>query len=87
MTGFKLINLAKMIECISEERIKEILSSYSCHLNKDIENFLHNKSIVFAKQGLASTYLIFGSYKNECVLIGYFALATESADNDITEKN
>jgi len=75
--GYSLINLNDMLDVMGEEETKSILSSYLCPINKDIEYFLHDKSIEFAKQGIAATHLVFTSYKNETVLIGYFALANK----------
>lgn len=40
-----------------------------------MEFFLHKKAIEFAKQGLARTHLVFASYKNKPVLVGYFTLS------------
>lgn len=77
MTGYGLVNLKEMIEEVGEDRVKEILSAFSCPLNKDVEFFLHNKAIEFAKQGIAQTQLVFTSYKGEPVLVGYFTLSNK----------
>lgn len=77
MTGYGLVNLKEMIEEVGEERTKEILSAFSCPLNKDVEFFLHSKAIEFAKQGIAQTQLVFTSYKGEPVLVGYFTLSNK----------
>lgn len=44
MTGYGLVNLKDMIQELGEGRTKEILSEFSCPLNKDVEFF-------FALQG------------------------------------
>lgn len=77
MTGYVQINLREMINNIGEGKVKNVLSNFSCPLNKDVEDFLKHKSIEFSKQGIAITYLIFASYKKEYVLAGYFTLATK----------
>ena len=46
--------------------------------NKDVETFLKNKAVLFDKQGFSKTHLIYTSYKNEMVLVGYYALAHKS---------
>jgi hypothetical protein len=43
----------------------------------DVEDFLHNKAIEFAKQGVANTHLVYTSYKDKPVLIGYYSLANK----------
>ena len=78
MTGYIQVNLNNMLKELGENRVKDILSDFVCPLNYDIEYFLHNKAIEFAKQGLARTHLVFASYKDEPVLVGYFTLAIKS---------
>lgn len=78
MTGYIQVNLNNMLKELGENRVKDILSDFVCPLNHDIEYFLHNKAIEFAKQGLARTHLVFASYKDEPVLVGYFTLAIKS---------
>ncbi len=75
MTGYNIVNLQELTEEVGENRVKEILSNFSCPLNKDVEYFLQRKAIEFARQGIGQTHLVFTSYKNDIVLIGYFALA------------
>ncbi len=77
MTGYKIVNLKMMIEELGEDRAKAILSQFSCPLNKDVEQFLRTKAISFAKQGWAQTHLVMASYKEEPVLVGYYALANK----------
>lgn len=78
MDGFKIAKLDELIEAIGEDKVKAILASYSCPVNTDIEDFLHNKAILFSNQGLAKTHLVFASYKKEAVLVGYFTLASKT---------
>ena len=58
-----------------EEQVKEILSGFLCPLNPDVEQFMHEKALMFARNNFATTYLVFMSYKKEPVLVGYYALA------------
>lgn len=77
MAEFLRINLNELLENIGEDRTKDILSSFSCPLNKDVELFLHEKSIHFSKMGRAKTHLIFWKQGNEKELIGYFSIASK----------
>ena len=61
MSGYLIVNLSNMLGELEEEEVKKILSSFSCPLNKDVEEFLKNKAIEFSKQGLASTHLFHSS--------------------------
>lgn len=75
--GYNLVKLEHMMDELGEDKVKPILLSFSCPLNRDVEHFLHNVAIEFTKQGLAVTYLVFTSHKSEITLIGYFALANK----------
>ena len=45
---------------------------FSCPLNQEIEDFLHDEAIPFAKQKTSVTYLVFNE---DMELLGYFTLA------------
>ena len=77
MTGYRVVNLSALVEALGEDEAKHILSEFSCPLNKDVEFFLAQKAVSFAMQGWAQTHLVIASYKNEWVLVGYFALANK----------
>ncbi len=74
ITGYKIIPLHEIITQITEERVKELLSSFSSP-NRDVEYFLRQKATEFDKQAIAKTHMIFAPYKDKPVLVGYFALA------------
>ena len=78
MTGYKILTIDKMLEIIGEDRLNTILSEFCCPLNEDIEDFLRHKAIQFSKQGLAKTHLVFASYRDQYVLVGYFSLANKT---------
>lgn len=95
--GYKQINLQDILNTEFEEekksgeaKAKEIISTFSCPLNPDIEDFLKNKSIEFSKQGIAKTHLVFSSFKEKPVLVGYYALASNKsfvvADKKLSSK-
>lgn len=78
MTGYKQIYLNEMIKQLGEDYVKDILSNFSCPLNKDVELFLKQKAIDFSKQGIAQTTLVFGSHKQKLELFGYYSLANKT---------
>ncbi|MCI7800300.1 MAG: N-acetyltransferase, partial [Eubacterium sp.] len=78
MDGFLKVSLKKLIENIGEDRVKAILSEFYCPLNSDIEIFLKSKAVEFEKQGISATQLIFTSYKDNPVLVGYYTLSTKA---------
>ncbi len=77
MSGYTRINLMDMIARLGETATKSVISEFSCPLNLDVENFLRNKSIEFAKQKISQTHLVFASYQEKPVLVGYFTLANK----------
>lgn len=57
----KIVNILDWIEneAVREEEIQSVLSDFSCSKNPEVENFIHNKAIDFAKRKTAITYLIY----------------------------
>ena len=79
MSGYIGINLRDILndDSLGESVAKNVLSSFSCPLNPDVEYFLRHTAIEFSKQSISSTYLIMASYKDKYVLCGYFSLANK----------
>ena len=69
MTGYQEVNLKQLIETVGEDRVKAILSDFSCPQNLDVEMFIRQKAITFAQQSVASTHLVFASYQSTPVFI------------------
>lgn len=78
MTGYKIFVLNDMIKQLGEEKTKKILSNFSCPKNIDVEKFIVEKSIEFAKQKIASTHIVFTSVKNKLEIVGYFTLTNKT---------
>lgn len=78
MNGYRIISLKDMVEALGESTVKTMLSSFSSPLNKDVEYFLRQRAIEFAKQSIAPTTLVYASYRDEPVLVGYFAITLKA---------
>lgn len=78
MDGYVQVVLKSYLDVVGEDETKKLLSSFSCPQNADVESFLHDKAIEFAKQGIAQTHLVFCSYKGTPELIGYYALTMKT---------
>lgn len=78
MIGYKVVSLKDMLEQLEEEKVKEILSDFTCPMNLDVEKFLKNTAITFAKQGISITHIVFGSIKDKMEILGYFTLASKT---------
>lgn len=84
MDGYKRINISDFINSLSDEDskagtpdLKTLLPAFSCPLNPDIENFYYRKAYEFDHQSIAKTTLVFASYKEQPVLVGYYTLANK----------
>lgn len=58
MSNFQVINILDMIESVGEDEVKSILSEFSCQKNPEIENFVKNNAVEFAKKKMSITYLV-----------------------------
>lgn len=86
MQGYAKVNLRKLAAAMDSKRLKGLIEGFSCPYNEDVEDFLHAKALEFDKQGLASTYLVFASYKEKMRLAGYFALAPKTFHIDLNAR-
>ena len=78
MTGYFQTNLQDMLTELGEQKTREIISNFTCLYNEDVDYFLKTKAIEFSKQSLSKTFLVFASYKDEPVLVGYYSLANKA---------
>ena len=78
MIGYSLISLKDMISELGESDVKNRLSSFSSPLNSDVEYFIKNKAVDFAKQSIAPTTLVYTSYKDKPVICGYFTITLKT---------
>ncbi|MBM6752291.1 N-acetyltransferase [Mediterraneibacter glycyrrhizinilyticus] len=78
-THFVQMNLSEVISQLGEDDAKHILSSFSCPLNLDVENFLKSKAIEFSKRGFSKTHLVYWMTDdgNEKELVGYYTIASK----------
>lgn len=75
--GYKVTSLKDIYRNIGEDETKCILKDFECALNKDVEYFIKEKAIEFAKQDIAETFIVTSSYKKKEVIVGYFSFATK----------
>ncbi|PPQ49142.1 N-acetyltransferase [Paenibacillus peoriae] len=78
MKGYIEFPLLDMIEQLGEEKVKRILSDFSCPRNKDVEYFLKHRAIEFSKQQITQTQLVFLQYKDAPRLVAYYSLTNKS---------
>lgn len=76
------INILDIFEKCGEEALLTCLSSFSCPKNMEVENFLKEKALDFARKKLSITYLLMDN--NDATLLGYFTLAIRQSKFLIT---
>ena len=69
-------NILDELDLSGEETLKKDLSLFSCEVNSEIENFIRNKAIDFARRKLSITYLI--NDEKDGIMLGYFTLTHKS---------
>lgn len=78
MTGYSILSLSDILKVMGEDFCRDILSSFKCPLNLDVEEFFTKRSAIdFEKQSVSRTFLVYSSYKKEQVLCGYFTIASK----------
>ena len=76
MNNHSVINILDLLDTVGEDEVKNILSDFSCPKNHEIEDFLLNSAIEFAKRKMSITYLVFDELLQ---FIGYFTLTHKSS--------
>ncbi|MCM1263493.1 MAG: GNAT family acetyltransferase [Butyrivibrio sp.] len=75
------VNIQDMLKAIGEEELQRLLSDFSSPLNEEVEDFVHNKAIEFAKKKLSITYLVIRQIDSgENLLVGIFTLAHKAVE-------
>ena len=78
MAGYSILSLSDILAEKGEDFCREILSTFSCPMNDDVERFLTKRSAIdFATQGVSQTFLVYASYKKKNILCGYFTIANK----------
>ncbi len=71
---FSLFQLSEIIHSHqSTSQVKKLLKTFSCTRNKDLEDFLHNRSLTFEKHLRSRTYLYIDNETKE--VAAYFTIA------------
>lgn len=78
LTGYWQVNLIEVLKAVGKDVAQRQLSDFSCPVNPDIEDFARNKAIIFPQQGIASTHMVFTSYMDKDVFIGFYALTNKA---------
>lgn len=64
----------------STNQVKKLLKTFSCKINNDLQDFLHNKAITFERNLRSRTYL-YANNENKGI-VAYFTLAINYLETD-----
>lgn len=76
--SFSVENILDMISSYGEEGLQSDLAAFDCPQNIEIETFIRNKAIDFAKRKLSITYIVSDTSDGE--IVGYFTLTHKAID-------
>ena len=76
--NYTIENILSIVNAKGEEGLNSVLSGFSCPVNMDIQNFLLEKSLDFAKKKMSISYLVFNN--DSGVLLGYFTFTHKILD-------
>lgn len=58
MNQFEAVNILDMVNAVGEDAVKAVLSDFSCPRNMEIECFVKQNALEFAKRKMSITYLV-----------------------------
>ncbi|AEF95935.1 hypothetical protein [Methanotorris igneus] len=67
-----IIPLKLLLHKYGKEKVKNLLNTFKCSINTDVEHFLKNSSILFEEINKSRTYLVIK--KGTTDILGYFTL-------------
>lgn len=60
-----------------ESKTQELISIFVCDKDRDIENFLKERAVLFEKLGKSRSFFVFDEDADEFQILGYFTLALQ----------
>lgn len=70
-----LYRLSDILKEYGDDKTRELLSSFHCSRDKDLESFLHDKAIPQDKRHTSRTYVLIDDVGGMKTVTGYFTLA------------
>lgn len=77
MSEYTAVNILDMVDAIGEEDVNRILSDFSCPKNDEIERFVRNNALDFAKRKMSITHLVMDT---EGQIVAIFALTHKAVE-------
>jgi hypothetical protein len=84
MGKFKVINILDLMEAVGENELRLNLSEFKCPLNQEIEHFIFDDAMEFAKKKMSITYLMFNSDDDMVAIFTLTHKAIEISNKDLS---
>lgn len=94
MKQYEVVNILDLLDARGRSYTERYLKKFSCKKNPDVEAFVRNKAISFAKARTAITYLVIDNEKSPADgffsemaskhVLGYFTVANTSLNKPVT---
>lgn len=79
--GYSTVNILDLIDIDGDGgKLKNVISSFKCPINQEIEDYLYKSAVIFARKKITITYFVFDDETND--LVGYYALTNKSITID-----
>jgi hypothetical protein len=79
--SFEIVNILNLLNSVGEKEVCNAFSEFQCKVNPEIEHFLKNNAIDFARRKISVTHLIFNE---SAQLAAYFTLTHKSANISVS---
>ncbi len=74
---YTVTNLDSLYKALGDKKLQQILDSFECPKNSEVESFLKNKAINLSRQSISKTYLVTTDVNNSHIIVGYFSIANK----------
>jgi hypothetical protein len=75
---YKFYSLSYLLNTLNRTKLKKLLKTFKCSLNKDIEFFLHRNALLFEQKQRSKTYIYLNIDTME--VAGYFTIGISCID-------
>jgi hypothetical protein len=84
MKKFKVINILDLLDILGEEGLRHYLLEFKCPLNLEIEQFVLDNAIEFAKKKISITYLVINSNDDMAAIFTLTHKAVEISNSGLS---
>lgn len=85
MSDYTTVNILDMVDAIGEDDVNQILSDFSCPKNEEIEFFVKNQALDFAKRKMSITHLVMDDEGNLAAIYTLTHKALELSEEGLSE--